>query len=343
MNGTFLRGAIVGASTLLGKELAEELAVAPGLVWDLTLLDNGEAGGQMASAGDEALLIQPIAPGAFDAMDVVFFAGAAAEAAQHADAAQAAGANLVDLSGGLLNRPGMLLRSPWTGGGPAVDLSTLGIVSANAAALMLAVVAERLHRVFGRARLIATVLQPASQQGSAGLDELHQQTVGLLSFQQVQKDLYDAQVAFNLRASLGAAARVSLAAQRAEIQREFAGIARTDGEVAIALQLLQAPVFHGFTASVFVQTAEAPDMSAVREALDGGVLRLAEEAHEAPSNEAAASQTQILVSITAEEEAPGDGHGFWLWMAADNLRLQAHHAAACAGELGALRPIGNVQ
>ena len=55
--------------------------------------------------------------------------------------------------------------------------------------------------VWRRAQLAATVLEPASEQGKAGLDELHQQTVGLLSFQSVPKDVYDTQVAFNLKAA----------------------------------------------------------------------------------------------------------------------------------------------
>ena len=38
---------------------------------------------------------------------------------------------------------------------------------------------------------------------SAGLDELQQQTVGLLSFKKLNKDVYDAQVSFNLLPHFG--------------------------------------------------------------------------------------------------------------------------------------------
>jgi aspartate-semialdehyde dehydrogenase len=49
--------------------------------------------------------------------------------------------------------------------------------------------------------------------------------------------------------------------------------------------------------------------------------------------------------IRARKGFDGDGAGtrFWLWMAADNLKLAAVHAIACAGELGRLRPSGKVQ
>ena len=54
-----LRAAIVGASTLLGKELAEQLNESAAAVWDMSLLDDEDAIGQMTrggrrSAGDSA-------------------------------------------------------------------------------------------------------------------------------------------------------------------------------------------------------------------------------------------------------------------------------------------------
>ena len=52
-----------------------------------------------------------------------------------------------------------------------------------------------------------------------------------------------------------------------------------------------------------------------------------------PSNMSVIEQSQMLVSVRAESHAT---NGFWLWMAADNLRLSARNASACAMELIAL-------
>ena len=54
------------------------------------------------------------------------------------------------------------------------------------------------------------------------MDELHQQTISLLSFQSIPKETYDAQVAFNLLPVLGEAAKVAWARPR----RGFDGIMR---------------------------------------------------------------------------------------------------------------------
>jgi aspartate-semialdehyde dehydrogenase len=62
-----------------------------------------------------------------------------------------------------------------------------------------------------------------------------------------------------------------------------------------------------------------------------------------PSNLSAAGQPDILVRIGAASASGARSGRFWLWMAADNLKLAALNAIACANELGRLRPQGKVQ
>ena len=49
----------------------------------------------------------------------------------------------------------------------------------------------------------ATVFEPASEHAQKGMDELHEQTVNLLSFQQLPKNIFDTQVAFNMVSRYG--------------------------------------------------------------------------------------------------------------------------------------------
>src|ERR1700712_3234902 len=110
-----LRAAIVGASTLLGRELAEQLNEASAALWDISLLDEEESIGQMTVAGDEPLVIQPLTPGAFERMDVVFFASDAATVRTHWKEAQAGGAGIVDLTGTLSAEAGAAVLAPSVG------------------------------------------------------------------------------------------------------------------------------------------------------------------------------------------------------------------------------------
>ncbi len=338
MVGKTWRGAVVGASTLLGKELAEELSGTTNALWDITLLDAEDAGGTITAAGDEALVIQPIAADSFVGIDVVFFAGERSTALQFWKVAHAAGAGIVDLTGALEGQPHVRVRSPLVPGGAVPDLATVAEVSAQPAAIILALASERL-RTAGIERMAATVLQPASELGNAGVEEVHQQTVSLLSFKPLQKDIYDAQVAFNLLASLGSVAKANLETTRDTILRHIEILTGSSTADSVVLQLLQAPVFHGYTASVFVEMSQQVDEQTLRKILLEDQQHLLED--DSPSNEIAAGKGEVLLRVSAVESKKGSA--FWLWMAADNLRLSARNAAACAAELAQLRPTTGLQ
>ncbi len=339
MAGRQTRAAIVGASTLLGKELSEELKNSPAITWDLRLMDEtAEGEAQLTAAGDEAVVITPVSAAGFEGIDLVFFAGTPALTKEHWRDAAAAGAALVDLSGALEGEAGFAVRCPWLPGGVRPDLATAGVVAAHPAALMLAIAVDRLRRL-GLEALTATVLEPASQAGSLGLDELHQQTVSLLSFQSVPKEIYDTQVAFNLQNSLGEASRVQLGAVRETIRRHLRLLLGGDDST-VHFDVIQAPVFHGYTVSALATFANPVRDTDARTALNGGVVMADEET--APSNIAAAESGDLLCSVRADGPGPS-GAAHWLWMAADNLRFAARGAIAAAMELAALRPTEHVQ
>ena len=61
---------------------------------------------------------------------------------------------------------------------------------------------------------------------------------------------------------------------------------------------------------------------------------------ETPSNQSVVQEPGIAVTLTEESPARENMRGMWLWIAADNLKLTARHAVACAEELAALRTAG---
>ncbi len=199
MTDGMYRIGVVGATSLVGKELSDELQESLLAASDFVLFDEEDALGQVASVGDEASFVQKIEADSFKGMDFVFFAGDVAETKKHWASARKAGASLVDLTGALEGEPGVVVRAPLAGVKAAsLGLETVAVEGAAPAAVMLALVAGRLAKA-GQVRLLAaTVMEPASEHGREAMDELHQQTVNLLGFQELPKEQYDAQVAFNL-------------------------------------------------------------------------------------------------------------------------------------------------
>jgi aspartate-semialdehyde dehydrogenase len=215
------------------------------------------------------------------------------------------------------------------------------VVAAHPAALALLLLASRLHAARPLRAVSATVFEPASEHGRAAMDELHQQTVSLLSFQSLPREQYDAQVAFNLLPSLGEAAKVKLAATRARIADHYATLS-AGAAPELALQLVQAPVFHGYVASALLELEGAASREQMEAAVSGEHVDVVGAESDPPSNLSAAGQPEILVRINSATESEASGR-FWLWLAADNLKLAALNAIACASELGRLRPQGKVQ
>ena len=336
MTDGMYRIGVVGATSLLGKELGDELQDSLLAASDFVLFDEDEVLGQVAAVGDEAVFVHRIEEDSFKGMDFVFFAGDKAETKKHWQAARRAGASLVDLTGALEGEPGVVVRGGLAGvGAAALGLETVAVVPAATAAVMLAVLAGRLGKAGEVRGFAATVIEPASQHGREAMDELHQQTVNLLGFQELPKEQYDAQVAFNMLPSLGDEAKVLLGAEEERIARHYAML----GELpALALQLVQAPVFHGYAASVLVEFAGAPAVADVEGALAGEGVDVVGPESDPPSNLSAAGQEDVMVRV----KAAGTGR-FWLWVAADNLKLGALNGIACALELRKVRPRGKVQ
>jgi aspartate-semialdehyde dehydrogenase len=351
MTDRMYRIGIVGASSLAGKELSEELGESLLGASDFVLLDEEEVAGQVTAAGDEVAFIQRLEASSFERMDFVFFTGSAAVTKKHWQQARRAGASIVDLTYALDGEKDVLVRAPWVtevlGGkeqqrGAEPDLRTPAVVAAHPVAVMLALVAGKLQAKLTLRSVAATVMEPASEYGRAAMDELHQQTVTLLSFQTLPREQYDAQVSFNLLPALGEAAKVKLGATEERIRKHYDGLA---GAVlpALALQIVQAPVFHGYVVSMLVELAASATVDEVEAALAGDHIDVVSDDSDPPSNLSAAGQEDIMVRVTKD---PGDGEQgrrFWLWLAADNLKLAALNTIACATELRRLRPRGKVQ
>lgn len=348
-NGMYRIG-IVGATSLVGKELADELQESLLAASDFILLDDEEVTGQVASVGDEAAFVQKIEPASFDRMDFVFFAGEEADTDKHWQNARRTGASVVDLTYALEQETDVLVRAPWVSeilkgkGTPAAapDLKTRAVVAAHPAAVMLALVAARVSASIGVRTLAATLLEPASEHGREAMDELHQQTVNLLSFQNLPKDQYDSQVSFNLLPTLGESAKVNLAEVELRVQAHYATVSA--GRLPeLSLQVVQAPVFHGYVASVFLETAVPVSVEQLEASLAGDYVDVVSSEFDPPSNLSAAGQEDVMVLVRAAGARAKAGTGFWLWLAADNLKLRALNGIACASELRRLRPQGKVQ
>ncbi|HEV2486178.1 MAG TPA: Asd/ArgC dimerization domain-containing protein [Terracidiphilus sp.] len=337
--------AIAGASSLLGRELKDAISESPLAAATFVLLDEEDAKGQLDQVGDEVTFIQTIGPDAFDRVDFTFLCGTEMLTRKHWRQALRSGSTVLDMSGALDREAGVLVRAPWLGSETAtVDLFTPAVVPAHPAAVTLGLLLERVQQAVPVRFAAATVLAPASEFGRGAMDELHQQTVSLLSFQGLPRAIYDAQAAYNLLNGMGESSTVNLVAVEARIRRHYDALSAGRWP-ALALQVVHAPVFHGLTFSIAVDLERPVEIVALEEALSGEHVDLVLEDTDSPSNLAATGQNDVLVRMRPEQMARNSTQTsrLWLWAASDNLRLNAQNAVECALDLRRLRPQGTVQ
>lgn len=327
MSGALHKVAIVGPGTLKGKELKDVFNQASFSAVDIKLLDDDESLGQLDAVGEEITFVQAVRQENFEAVDAAFFASDQAFTRRHWEMARNAGALVVDLSCALENEPGASLRSPWTAQ-PVVagEADARVLIPAHPAAVVLALLLERARMAGAVQAAVATVYEPASEQGKRGVDELHQQTINLLSFHQVPTAVYGAQVAFNMLARYGEESPFTLESVERRIAQQFEKISPPQVPVP-SLMLVQAPIFHGHVFSVYIELENKVALGDFAQALSGAHVSIARLPADSPTNVAAAGEDDIFVAVRRDVQRE---NAFWLWAAADNLRVQALSAVQAA-------------
>jgi aspartate-semialdehyde dehydrogenase len=337
------RVAIVGAATLKGKELKDLLEERNFPAAGIKLLDDDESLGQLERVQDEVALVQPVGRDELAGMDFTFFASEREFTRRNWKLAREAGSAIVDMSYALENEANVPVSAPWVerelGQPMRVTLESNTVITAHPAAVVLALLLLRAGKAGPLRTAAASVFEPVSEQGRRGMDDLHEQTVNLLSFQQMSTGVFDSQVAFNMIDRYG---RSSPQALEATQQRIIDHLRRLLGASANlpAITVLQAPVFHAHTFSVYLEMQQSVSLGDFTRALAGEHIQLARTAEDSPSNVNVAGKDEILVSARRDSVHE---NGFWLWAAVDNLRLSAITAADCATALAAVRPHGKVQ
>ena len=171
------------------------------------------------------------------------------------------------------------------------------------------------------------------------MDELHQQTVNLLSFQPLPKDVFDVQVAFNLVARYGVKSQPALDSVEARVLRQYRLIAGAEAPQP-SVMLLQAPIFHGHALALFLEMENAAQLPELSKVLAGDHVTITASEDDTPTNVSSAGQGDIQLWLKADPMQP---NGVWLWATSDNLRISSLTAVECAESMMATRPTGKIQ
>ncbi len=332
--------ALVGSETLLGREVRDIAATsAPDIDLRLIAAEN-EQPGTLTRVGDEPSLLLDLTAESLADAGAIVLAGSAESARQ---ALELAGSStpIIDLIGAAEERPDArvcapILESAGDGAAlPSDDSEALVHVVAHPAAIALALFLRRLQSNDPIRRSVVQVFVPASEHGAAGVEEQQQQTVSLLSFKSLPQTVFGAQVAFNLLPRYGEEALVKLEDTELRIEKHLATLLALPGEGEGAplpsLRLIQAPVFHGYAFSAWVEFEASPGVEALESGLVQASIEVRGSDFDPPTNVGQAGQSGIAVGAIAPDR--NEPEACWFWIVADNLRLAAENAVAIARQL----------
>ena len=203
-------------------------------------------------------------------------------------------------------------------------------VSACPATIVISSLLLRLGARFPLKSAVAHIFASASEIGSRAIEELQKQTVNLLSFQKIPRKVFGAQLAFNLLSRPGGTGGSELLALENCLRKQLKEYLQ--GRVPLpALRLFQVPVFHSLAVSLFIETGQPVAPEKVGEALQGERVQVRRRSQDSPTQVEVAGSDKILVdSVTADPDHPT---GLWIWAVADNLRLAAVNAVEIAESL----------
>jgi aspartate-semialdehyde dehydrogenase len=322
--------ALVGGESLLGREVRDVLATTDFPAQVSLVASSVTDAGTLTELEGEPAVMGPLEADALRDAKLALLAGSP----ESTRTAIELGIEtpLIDLTDAAEDDPRARLRAPMV---EPPDYSAPGgavHVIAHPAAIVLALILNRLHPLFPVRRTVAHIFEPASERGKSGLDEMQQQTIGLLTFKSQPKAIYDAQVAFNLLARFGEEAPQALEDIELRIERHLATLLSTSSGAPIpSLRLIQAPIFHGHSFSLWVEFEQNPGVAEIERALSGGAIDVRGSDQEPPNAVGVAGQDGIAVGAVTMDR--NHTQACWIWAASDNLRLTALNAATVARQL----------
>jgi aspartate-semialdehyde dehydrogenase len=161
------------------------------------------------------------------------------------------------------------------------------------------------------------------------VEELQEQAIHLLNFQQVAHHIFEGQLAFNVLSEPETCQRTEIL-----VRGQFKNLLTTNIRTP-RLTVVQAPVFHSHSFSMFVELDSSPSEDQLVRLFEkrlfekeGSTMILNRGAKDSPSPVSAVGSDKIHIGRISAD--PVNTGSYSVWMVADNLRVAAAAAIQTA-------------
>jgi aspartate-semialdehyde dehydrogenase len=328
-----LRVAVVGATGNVGREMLSILEERLFPADEVIALASRRSVGVEVSYGDRTLKVKDLESYDFSGVDLVLMSAGGKVSKEWSPKIGAAGAVVIDNSSAWRMDPRVPLIVPEVNPDAIAGYDKLNIIAnPNCSTAQLVVALKPLHDRATIKRVVLATYQSVSGAGKEAMDELWTQTRGIFVNDELVKEHFPKQIAFNVIPHGGDFMDDGYTTEEWKIEVETKKI--LDPKIKLTATCVRVPVFVGHSEAVNIEFENAIEAEEAREILREAPGVLVIDKHEDGGyatpidcvGEFATFVSRIRNDKTVE-------HGLSLWVVSDNLRKGAALNAVQIAEL----------
>lgn len=326
-----MRVAIVGATGAVGQECMHLLEQRLFPLTELKLYASARSAGKTLPFRGEDITVQALPEDGNLAADIAFISAGSGLSKQYAKQWAQHGALVIDNSSAWRMDDSTPLVIPEVN--PEDIREHQGIIAnPNCSTIIALMVLAPLHRAFGMARATVATYQAVSGAGAAGINELRQQSEAYLQDTQVEPELFQHPIAFNLFSHDSEIGEDGYNVEERKLLQESRKMLHDD-TLRISATCIRVPVFRAHSEAIHVEFKQQVSVAEAREVLEQaeGVSIVDNRAeNHFPMPLEASGQDDVLVGRMRQDSSLENGLA--LFVAGDQIRKGAALNAVQIGE-----------
>lgn len=326
--------AVVGATGAVGREMVKVLEERNFSVKSLKLLASERSAGERIKFKGEDVLVEILREDSFKGVEIGLFSPGSKISSVFAPIAAKAGAVVIDNTSYFRMDPDVPLIVPEVNPGAIKDYEKRGIIAnPNCSTIQMVVALKPLHDYAKVKRVVVATYQAVSGAGKDAMDELHNQTVGILNMTEVKTKVFPHQIAFNMLPHIDVFLENGYTKEEMKMVNETQKI-MGDPSIKVSPTTVRVPVFISHSEAINVEFEKPLSVEKARELLEnfpGIVVIDNPEKNEYPMPLLSAGRDEVFVGRIRKDISLENGLNFWC--VADNLRKGAATNAVQIAEL----------
>jgi len=188
--------AVVGATGLVGREMLKTLSQRNFPINQLKLIASERSEGKKIQFEDRELNVESVKDDTFEGIDIALFSAGSGVSKEVAPQVKKAGGIVVDNSNAFRMDPDAPLVVPEVNGEDLKEHQQI-IANPNCSTIQMVMLLKPLAEKYGLKRLVINTYQAVSGAGKKAVDELMEQTKSYLNKEEIKKEQFNNQIAFN--------------------------------------------------------------------------------------------------------------------------------------------------